>query len=158
MKSYKVDENTILKFEEGVLQSFKRYCQKNGMNENGGILLGKIKSDYKEYIITTISEPCDKDKSGKNYFVRNKENAQNVIDHYWEASGGEVMYLGEWHTHHEIHPHPSLVDETLMYQCVREIKNLPPYIFMVIVGENGLLYVGTKRIDDNNKLVRLIEL
>lgn len=158
MKSYRIDENTVIKFEDEVLLKFNNYCQGKEMNESGGILLGKIKSDFSEYIITDISEPCEKDKCGRCYFLRNKENAQNIINHYWKTSGGEIMYLGEWHTHPETYPSPSFVDKSLIKKCSNEIENLQPYIFMVIVGDSGSLYVGAKRTaKKNNKLLEIFE-
>lgn len=98
MKTYRIDKNTILSIEDTAINKMMKYCQKQGMNEGGGILLGKVKNDYTEFIITDISEPCKRDRSGKYYFVRNKDSAQEIINKVWRLSEGEVNYIGEWHT------------------------------------------------------------
>lgn len=153
MKTYKINENCILRLENDVLSKLNNYCQGKGMSERGGILLGKIRTDYSEYIITNISEPCNKDRMGRHYFIRNKENAQNVINEAWENSDGQVIYLGEWHTHPELLPSPSSVDIKLIKQCSIEVEHLPPYIFLIIVGEHGTLYVGSKEINTKDSLL-----
>ncbi|MTI47822.1 MAG: hypothetical protein FH761_08275 [Firmicutes bacterium] len=142
MIRYRINTKTILSIEGNVILKIMKYRQKQGMHESGGILLGKVRNDYSELIITDISEPCIKDKSGRCYFIRNKENAQMIINKEWEKSNGEINYLGEWHTHPEINPNPSFIDRRLLKQCIK--KNKYPFhgLFMIIVGTNGHLYVG----------------
>ncbi|MCD2348880.1 Mov34/MPN/PAD-1 family protein [Clostridium guangxiense] len=141
-----IDQRTRLIINDSVVAKLNNYRQGVKSPENGGVLLGKIKTDFTEYIITDISEPCEEDKQGRHFFVRNKDNAQSIINQFWENSGGEIMYLGEWHTHPELYPSPSLVDSNLIKKCSIEIKPLPMYIFLVIVGESGSLYVGYKNV------------
>lgn len=145
MIRYRVNTKTTLSIEDNAIKIMMKYCQKKGMNESGGILLGKARNDYSEFIITDVSEPCIKDKSGKFYFIRNKEKAQIIINKKWKQTNGEINYLGEWHTHPELIPNPSFIDRRLLNQCLK--KNKYPFngLFMIIVGINGDLYVGYKR-------------
>jgi integrative and conjugative element protein (TIGR02256 family) len=156
MITYRIDNRSILKIEDSVITKLNQYRQDRGKSESGGILLGKIRSDFSEYIITEISEPCKKDKSGRCFFIRNKDNAQRIINQLWKSSGGQIVYLGEWHTHPELSPSPSLVDRNLIKQCSVEIEPLPPIIFLVIVGECGSLYIGCKYVNKRNS--SLVEL
>ncbi|WP_346846359.1 Mov34/MPN/PAD-1 family protein [uncultured Clostridium sp.] len=158
MKTYKIDEKTNLIIEDSVILKLNEYSQGKGMYESGGILLGKVKADFSEYIITNISEPCNEDGRGRCFFVRSKDNAQKIINDFWRSSCGEIMYFGEWHTHPELYPSPSYVDRKLIKQCSVEIKPLPAFIFLIIVAERGSLYVGCKNVSvGKNLLVKLDE-
>ncbi|HBE8719201.1 TPA: Mov34/MPN/PAD-1 family protein [Clostridioides difficile] len=143
MIKYKVDKNTILVISDNVISKINKYRQVDGMNEFGGILLGRILSDFTEYEVVDISEPCDKDKSSKYGFIRNKENAQEVVNNAFVKSDGIIQYMGEWHTHPEINPRPSYIDKILLNKCFKN-ENIPNIIFMLILGNQGELYVGYK--------------
>lgn len=142
MIRYKIDAKNILSIEDNAIHKMMKYWQKQGMNESGGILLGKARDDYSEFIITDVSEPCSKDKSGRYSFIRNKKNAQMIMNEKWEQSNGEINYLGEWHTHPEIIPSPSFIDRRLLNQCLKKNEYSFDGLFMIIVGVNGYLYVG----------------
>ena len=118
-------------------------------------MLGKFNKEENTYIITNISTTNSKDRKGKYYFIRNKKQAQLVINKYWENSNGEINYLGEWHTHDEQYPTPSFVDKQLVKQMLNnkniEINN----VFMIILGNNENLYICT--IDNNKKIYELKE-
>lgn len=146
MIRYRINKKTMLYIENNVIHKIKKYCQKHAMNESGGILLGKVKNNYSEIIIVDVSEPCSRDENGRCYFIRNKENAQIIIDEKWRESNGEVNYIGEWHTHPEITPKPSLTDKKLLSECIKNNECPFNLLFMIIVGSEGDLYVGYQKI------------
>ncbi|WP_416188029.1 Mov34/MPN/PAD-1 family protein [Clostridium perfringens] len=156
MKKYKLKENIELIVADKVIDKINNYRQINGEKEAGGILLGRIKSDYSRYILEDISEPCNKDKRFKYSFVRNKDKAQKIINDAFYNSNGIMQYLGEWHTHPECNPKPSFCDKKLMKDSIKETKNVSNIIFMIILGYDGSMYVGhiTK---DKKKLVEIFE-
>ena len=139
---YYIKNNKNLFIKESVKEKLKKFKQKKGMVENGGILLGKIKEDFSEYVITDISTPSIKDKQGPYNFIRSKEQAQIIINKKWRKSKGVINYLGEWHTHPEVKPTPSIIDIKLLNDCVK--NNLMEYreLFMIIVGTEGHFYIG----------------
>ncbi|MCJ7473130.1 MAG: hypothetical protein MUP02_10075, partial [Actinobacteria bacterium] len=47
---------------------------------------------------------------------------------------------GEWHTHPEINPQPSVIDKKLMYDCIHKNANALDDLFLVIVGMTGELF------------------
>jgi len=157
MIRYRIDTETILSIEDNAINKMLKYCQKKGLYESGGILLGKCRKDYSEFIITDVSEPCSRDKRGIYYFIRDKENAQKVINEKWQQSNGEINYLGEWHTHPEIITKPSFLDRKLLKECL--INNKYPFhgLFMIIVGIEGDLYVGyqTKEMKNLKQLQKI---
>lgn len=143
MIKYEINKKTNLIISDNVINKINKYRQLENMYEAGGILLGKVKLDYSEYEIVDISEPCSKDKRSKYGFIRNKENAQKIINEAFEKSNGVIQYMGEWHTHPELNPIPSNTDKKLLDECFKN-KNIPRKIFMLILGNKGELYVGFK--------------
>lgn len=157
MKRYSVDENTILVITNEVIEKINIYRQTKRKYEAGGILLGKVRADYSEYIIEDISEPSLKDKRFRFGFIRNKNNAQRVINEAFKKSNGITHYLGEWHTHPESNPEPSSVDRELIDKSINETENVLDRIFMIILGFDGSLYIGSK-IKGNGKMIEISEI
>ena len=77
----KLNETTI-EITDQVLLILKKYVQDKGQNESGGILLGGYIPSENKYDFVAVSEPCSSDQSGPAYFIRNKENAQRVINQH----------------------------------------------------------------------------
>lgn len=125
-----------------VLEVLSGYQQQIGMHESGGILLGKYCPKEEHYIITAVTVPSNRDLSGPLWFVRSRFDAQRVICEQWRESSGTVNYFGEWHTHPWKNPVPSFVDRKLMQLLFHEGSNVWRYLFMIIVGLDGTLYLG----------------
>lgn len=119
-----------------------KYVQKDSMNENGGILLGKVTDDYFRVTITNITEPTLFDKKGRYHFIRSKRSVQKTINKLWKLSDREINYIGEWHTHPQENPKPSLTDEIMIAECIK--NNTCPFgeLFLIIIGLNDTHYVG----------------
>lgn len=143
MRRFSLNNELKLVLEDNALNEIYKYEPENYLHENGGILLGKFNNEENIYVITNVSSTNLKDKKGKNFFIRNKKQAQSIINEIWRQSKGEINYLGEWHTHRENHPSPSFIDKQLVKQMINnknvEIKN----VFMVILGKRKELYVCT---------------
>lgn len=143
----------ILKFTEAVCQTFDSYRQiKIDQPEAGGILLGRVYTD--EIVVEQITVPNNVDKSGRYFFDRNVKRAQQTVDIAWKESNGEVIYLGEWHTHPEAAPSPSMVDRRLIKNMLRDTKMSLNFLFMVIVGTESK-YVAVQFTGKNKKIIRL---
>lgn len=155
MRKFILENKLKLIIKDDVLNAIYKFNPIDYKHENGGVLLGKFNKEENTYIITNISTTNSKDRKGKYYFIRNKKQAQLVINKYWENSNGEINYLGEWHTHDEQYPTPSFVDKQLVKQMLNnkniEINN----VFMIILGNNENLYICT--IDNNKKIYELKE-
>ncbi|WP_432404870.1 Mov34/MPN/PAD-1 family protein [Wukongibacter sp. M2B1] len=157
MKKYRIDKNTIVTISDLVIEKINKYRQLNRMYESGGILLGRVKIDYSEYIIDDISEPCSRDRRYRYGFIRNKDKAQKIINEAFDKSNGVIQYLGEWHTHPECNPTPSIVDRNLINNCSEKIENVSEIIFMIILGYDGSMYIGYKR-KGNKKMTKILEI
>jgi integrative and conjugative element protein (TIGR02256 family) len=89
-----------------IISSFKQ--DQFEIPESGGILLGHRRGGHIEIIAAT--EPCPKDIRRRAFFHRRDPAHQETAIHLWRESKGEVDYVGEWHTHAELHPTPSGLD------------------------------------------------
>ena len=129
--------NRYIIFSEEVIDKFKKF-QQNNLNdvESGGLLLGKIRGEHFE--ITQITTPYSKDKLSKFSFERNDLKHIKIMNCLKKNSHGEISYLGEWHTHPEDFPKPSIVDK----QEWNNIKSKRKYpIFFLIIGRKDF-YIG----------------
>jgi len=120
-------------FTSEVISLFEKYKQiEKKQHESGGILLGKIYNDL--IIIDNISEPSKEDKSGRYYFYRDVKKAQKITEKAWQDSNGERIYVGEWHTHPEDIPTPSVDDNKLIKDMLKYSRMEIDFLFMVIIG------------------------
>lgn len=118
---------------QSVVDIFEGFRQKTAwQHESGGILLGRIYPE--KIVIEKASAPNKKDKSGRYFFERDVKTAQKIVNDSWNETCGEVVYFGEWHTHPENNPTPSLIDKMLITNMLRDTKMEVEFLFLVIVG------------------------
>lgn len=135
---------------ENVIKIFNKYEQMNNKNESGGILIGNIYKDKVEIVNTTI--PNKRDSSGLCYFIRAKKPAQGVINKSWKKSYGELIYLGEWHTHLSKKPIPSIIDKSMILNVLRTTEMEIDFVVLVIVGQDNSLWVGIQNSEGLKRL------
>ena len=152
----KLGEVTI-ELTDSVMKKLKNYVQDKGSNESGGILLGGYIPDEKKYIITDISVPCKKDFQSPILFIRNRKNAQKIIDRFWKQSNGKINYLGEWHTHSCEMPYPSFVDKALLRTIISDRSNVWNEIFMLILGQNNTFYLGMSNTNNHGTIINEVQ-
>ena len=123
-----------------VIEELRKYEQREGYNESGGILLGCVTKncDY----IQKITVPNKYDLKGLTFFIRSKEPAQKKINKYWKASKGLLIYLGEWHTHYENSPNPSNNDINMIKKTLKDTDMEIDFLYLIIVGVNNTYWVG----------------
>lgn len=125
---------------DNVLRVFKKYEQKKRANEAGGILLGYVYRDRTE--IMKVTTPSKLDSFGNNFFIRSRITGQAEINNAWDKSNGILIYLGEWHTHSQLNPKPSIVDMKMILKSLMETKMEIDLLYLIIVGQNNTHWVG----------------
>jgi integrative and conjugative element protein (TIGR02256 family) len=125
-----------------VFKTFKEYTNREIDYEAGGILLGYVYKNYSEIIIATV--PNKYDSFGSNFFIRSKIGAQPQINKAWHRSNGTVIYLGEWHTHLEINPKPTIIDKNMIINSLKKTKMEIDFLYLIIVGLNNTFWVGVQ--------------
>ncbi len=127
------------------MEIFGSYSQKRGANEAGGILLGNAYNERDE--IVEVTTPSSLDRKGPMFFHRSKVTAQARIDAAWIESCGSLVYLGEWHTHSQIHPKPSGCDQRILKRVFSETVMDLKHLYMVVVGQTGNYWIGMQTAD-----------
>lgn len=97
-------------FEPTVILEIDRYRQYEYFKqpEACGVLLGEIRGDH--IIITNLTTPFASDQRTPVGYHRSTEGHQQLVNYYHQISGGEVQYVGEWHTHPQLNAKPSTTD------------------------------------------------
>lgn len=116
--------------------------------ESAGVLIGERRGGH--IIIKTLSEPSSWDIRSRFMVDRVSKHHQKVVDDAFKRSNGEWHYLGEWHTHPEDVPKPSMTDYNSWH---KNLKSSDPLI-LVIAGRTAF-WVG-KKIEDNIEVLKRV--
>jgi len=136
-----------------VLKLFKKYGQGKKSIESGGILLGHVCKDHVE--ITKATTPNRFDSLGPRLFIRSKVGAQVEINTAWKRSNSIMIYLGEWHTHAEINPKPSITDKNTILKLLEKTKMEIDFLYLIIIGHDNTYWVGRQTEKELTELVRM---
>lgn len=106
--------------------------------ESAGVIIGERRGVH--IVINTVSEPSRADIRYRFMVNRISKHHQKTVDEAFKKSKGTWQYLGEWHTHPEDIPRPSMTDYSSWY------KNLtsPDSLILIIVGRTNF-WVGKKK-------------
>lgn len=128
-----------LSISEPALGEFNAYRQmQSDDTEAGGLLLGRLIVGTNDIVIDEATPPSPKDRRSRFAFRRSKRPAQNRVDAAWTESTATRVYLGEWHTHPEADPRPSLIDRCNWKKIVARARFEQESLFFVIVGRNRI--------------------
>ena len=105
--------------------------------EAGGVLLGRHILNTLDIVVDLVTTPLPGDHQSRVRFFRARRRHQAAIDRAWKDSGGTYTYLGEWHTHPEPGPMPSLVDQ-LNWRRKLMVDRFSISLFFVIVGTEAV--------------------
>lgn len=134
------NSTATLNISSTAIEKFRKYEQREGCNESGGILLGYVTKncDY----IQKVTVPNKYDSKGLTFFIRSKEPAQKKINKSWKISKGSLIYLGEWHTHYKNNPKPSHNDVNMIKRALKNTDMEIDFLYLIIVGANNTYWVG----------------
>jgi integrative and conjugative element protein (TIGR02256 family) len=147
---YRINERQYIELSSGVTKVFGSHVQRFGQSESGGILLGSVyPGSY--VLVEKATTPKYPDQAGPCFFDRSRARAQRIVEREWRDSSGVRIYLGEWHTHSEMHPKPSGRDRRMIRNMFRQTEMHIDFLILVIVGITSV-WVG---IESGNSLRRL---
>jgi len=130
------NKRTLVSLDDSVLKTFASFAQVKGRDtEAGGILLGKYRGGHLEVVSAT--PPGARDIRRRTFFSRATSPHREAALDAWHHSDGFVGYLGEWHTHPEQNPTPSLLDRAEWRKLVHARKDGRP-LLVIIVGQLSL--------------------
>ena len=77
-----------------------------------------------------------------------------MVNRIWSASNGKIFLTGEWHTHFEAEPKPSIIDNDESNKAFKNNISHLDFMVVVIVSSSAIInsWVGVR---DNKGLVRV---
>ncbi|GAA4334790.1 Mov34/MPN/PAD-1 family protein [Flaviaesturariibacter amylovorans] len=118
-----------IKFSEKAIDTFTDQVALFGTVETGGVLMG-----YWEAGILHVAEASGPGPNATHesiYFRADPNYIDMFIDMAHANSDGRLVYLGEWHTHPQIHPEPSDVDYNSLYEIAESSEQ---FALLTIIG------------------------
>lgn len=138
---FKVNEITIIIPDDVICELGKYYT--DNTKEVGGILLGRFVGKM-VYEITEIA--CiNSQYNTRIYFQRDVKKAQSIINKRWDETKGEINYLGEWHTHPNMHASPSTTDMKSLSAIMKQVGQVLPIVMLIILGENNKTSLNVRK-------------
>lgn len=112
--------------------------------ESGGILLGRIFENQRQFFVDEITQPMPSDRATKTSFYRSKAHHRIAVER-WRQSKGYCLYLGLWHTHPQAIPVPSLEDKKDWELAITSGQSSGEVMLFLIVGNQTCrLWMGSK--------------
>jgi integrative and conjugative element protein (TIGR02256 family) len=107
-------------------------------DETGGILIGLANWKRRTVYVTRILEPPLDSYSSPYAFVRGTSDIPDEIERIHERTGAMLGYVGEWHTHPDGEPQPSLQDLSTVKKIKPNLDKVPLPTLLLIVTEGGI--------------------
>ncbi len=126
------DSGRKVKITEEVINLFNRYRQTGKECEAGGILIGREDKNNGNLIVEYATYPMKKDIRKRYRFFRKDEGHIEYYNKIYKENNGIYAYIGEWHTHPENEPSPSIIDKNNWKRILN--KKGEGELFNVIVG------------------------
>lgn len=154
--NFKINKDESFKISEKVLSVLNQYRQV-GRNdkEAGGVLLGRFIQNSNDVVVDLVTEPMERDERKKYFFKKCRDDHQRIVQAIWVESEGTCNYLGEWHTHPEPYPNPSLHDLKEWKKVLEHTVCDSNKLFFVIVGTMSIeVWVGFRPSLEIKKTIR----
>ena len=146
---FKAQDRSLVVISTEVVNILVSYRQLSDFSqESAGVLIGERRGVH--IVIRTLSEPSRWDIRSRFMVDRVSKHHQKAVDNAFKKSNGEWQYLGEWHTHPEDVPKPSVTDYSSWY---KNLKSSNPLI-LIIAGRTNF-WVG-KKINENIEVLKQI--
>jgi integrative and conjugative element protein (TIGR02256 family) len=159
--NFKAKSGFSVSLKQEVVQTLLKVRQiEPGIPEAGGVLLGKILVKAEEVVgvvAETATLPTSEDVQFRFGFRRARAPTQRTIDEAWTQSSGSRNYLGEWHTHPEAHPTPSLIDLREWARISGVAQYEQDRLIFVIVGLESLAMWSVDRDNRREQLHEVVD-
>ena len=131
IKFEEIKTRITLTFSPDVIQHFYSNRQINLDYEVGGQLFARFLAGG-EVLIEKVTGPRDVDSKLRNFFKPDKRIEQQEINTLFKEG---YHYLGDWHTHPEKTPSPSIEDIKNIGNIFRKSRHSLNHFVLVIVGQ-----------------------
>jgi integrative and conjugative element protein (TIGR02256 family) len=95
--------NWSIRISSHAVHGMRYHRRRNLPNETGGVALGRIDSNRKIiYVATILASPPDSVQWPTAY-IRGAQGLEEAVGRLNRLAGGDICYVGEWHSHPEGH-------------------------------------------------------
>ena len=130
-----------IRFMQSVIDTMKCQMGLKMPNETGGVFIGSVNHRNRTiHVVDVITEPSDS-TSNDVCFVRGISHLPEQVLEVTKKTGGQLGYIGEWHTH----PFgPNQLSQTdlrtvLSFKKDFEIQQIPLPVFLTVVTPDYIL-------------------
>jgi integrative and conjugative element protein (TIGR02256 family) len=135
-----------------VFKDICKYMQIDNSSESGGLLFAEFK--LPKIIVKKISTPSKTDYRSRYEFKSDQVMLQKVINTNFDK---KLHYIGEWHTHPENHPVPSIIDIGSMKDTFIASRHELNYFLLIILGNkvsDDMFWIGLQNASKTIELLR----
>lgn len=116
-------------YNNEAINLFETELEKFTSLETGGVLMGYVKN--KTVFIEKVSGSGPKAIHEPFYFKADPDFIDMYIDMEIANSDGKLRYIGEWHSHLQITPDPSIIDLDSLFEIAESSND---FCLLLIVG------------------------
>jgi len=121
----------LIAINSNVLKHFLKHRQTSSTtSEVGGQLFARFSPD--RLCIRVATGPANEDQGGRFWFKPNQKRQNDEIQKLFKE---KLHFIGDWHTHPEPTPTPSVTDLKSMQDCFNKSRHQLKSFVMVIVGQ-----------------------
>lgn len=123
-------------------------------HEVGGILLGSYRDRHLHILDAT--GPQSADRWSRTRFSRSPKGHQSYAQEAWRRSDGLITHIGEWHSHPEPYPVPSVIDRASWVKARQDQQRALAFIIVGMAGRGVWLtaelggIVGLSQVDQDD--------
>lgn len=134
------DSTWSIRFKSGVLKALIVEFSDAGNIETGGVFVGVVNYKTKTIHVTDLVKAPSDSVGTATQFIRGNNGLVEIISEIEKESGGQIGYIGEWHTHPDGPDFLSAQDIKSVKAHKEECKNLQPPlpVFLSILTPNGI--------------------
>lgn len=135
------DGKWVIRFKSGILKEIEEQSKKAGESETGGVFVGMVNHKTKVIHVTGLIAAPPDSTATSICFWRGHDGLPEEVAKVIEGSGGQLGYIGEWHSH-PIGPNGlSSIDMAAVRRFKSEFDELttPLPVFLTVVAPVGVL-------------------
>lgn len=123
-----------LTLDAGRVARLLELCREAGLDETGGILVGRYSYGHDcAHVISIVRPPADS-AAGRTLFRRGVAGLNSWLQKLWGAT--REHYIGEWHFHPLASPDPSSIDREQMLRIATDRAwGCPEPVLLIIGGD-----------------------
>jgi integrative and conjugative element protein (TIGR02256 family) len=138
------DASWQIRIKTELIESMQFQLTESYPRETGGVLVGTANFKTRTiHVVSIIDAPPDS-KANRVCFFRGVQGLKHSLDTISALSGGQLGYIGEWHTHPDGPNGMSEKDANTVRRFKQEFDDLPaplPVFLMILTPSHALTYV-----------------